>query len=153
MNDSNEFRELIRKIERNLGLLNREGNTARVTGTSECCCKVSLAQCHALVEIGRASDISVKELSSILGLDKSTMSRTVDALVKKEYAVRTQSEADKRCVNIKLTAKGTEVFDSIENRMNEKFKNAFNEIKAEDREVVLKSMRILVTVLGKENFN
>lgn len=150
MNDSNEFRELIRKIERELGLLNREGNTTNTTG---CCCKVSLAQCHALVEIGRASNISLKELSNILGLDKSTMSRTVDILVKKEYVIRSQSEMDKRCVNIKLSSKGKEVFDNIESSMNEKFKNAFEEIKLEDRETVLKSMRILVTVLGKENFN
>ena len=40
MNDSNEFRELIRIIERKLGLLNRERNATNTTG----CCKVSLAQ-------------------------------------------------------------------------------------------------------------
>ena len=81
------------------------------------------------------------------------MSRTVDILVKKEYVIRSQSEMDKRCVNIKLSSKGKKVFDNIESRMNEKFKNVFEEIKLEDRETVLNSMRILVTALGKENFN
>lgn len=150
MNDSNEFRELIREIERKLGLLNRDGNT---TNSTQCCCKVSLAQCHALVEIGRLNNTTMKELSNILGLDKSTTSRTVESLVKKGYVIRTQSEKDKRCVNIRLDPKGEAVFQRIESRMNEKFKNVFEEIQEDERAAVLQSMRILVRALGKENFN
>lgn len=110
MNDNREFRELIRVMERRLGLLNKENN--------ECCGSITLAQCHALVEIGRHKNISINELAKIINLDKSTMSRTVDNLVKKKYAIKLKMEDDKRGVNITLTNEGKSIFNDIEYIMN-----------------------------------
>lgn len=146
MNDAGEFRELIRKTERMLGLLSRTENDMYSD-------RITLAQCHALVEIGRSSGISIKKLSNILVLDKSTMSRTVDALLKKGYAERKPSDTDKREVNIELSKEGQKVFTEIESNMNKKFFDVFERIDDDDRESVLKSLRILVKVLGTENFN
>lgn len=142
MNDSYEFRELIRIMERKLGLLNKQGG---------CCYKVSLAQCHALVEIGRATSISLKELAILLNVDISTMSRTVDNLVKKDYVVRLQSNKDKRNIDIKLTDKGDNIFKNIENKMNNKFKNIFEEISENDRNIVINSLKVVIEALSKEN--
>ena len=142
MNDSREFRELIRMIERKLGMLNKENN--------ECCCSVTLAQCHALVEIGRHENISINELAKIINLDKSTMSRTVDNLVKKNYALKLKMEDDKRGIKIKLTDEGIRVFNNIEYKMNNKFEMIFEKIPEEKRDKVLDSMKVLVRVLEKE---
>ena len=63
--------------ERKLGVL-EDGEMA--------CCGISMAQCHALVEIGRAGSISLVELAKLLDLDNSTMSRTVNNLVNSKLA-------------------------------------------------------------------
>ena len=67
-----EFRELIRRLERKLGFLDQVQSS---------CCGLSFSQCHALVEIGRTPLLSLTELALRLGIDKSTASRVVDSLV------------------------------------------------------------------------
>ena len=141
MNRSNEFRELIRNLERKLGLLNKEGGG--------CCYNISLAQCHALVEIGRAESISIKSLSQLLNLDISTMSRTVDNLIAKNYAMKIKSDKDKRIFIVKLTDEGKQLFDTVETKMNNKFEKIFEKIEEEDKETVLHSMRILVSIFDE----
>ncbi|GKX66235.1 MarR family winged helix-turn-helix transcriptional regulator [Inconstantimicrobium mannanitabidum] len=138
--NSKNFRELIRMLERKLGLLNKQDS---------CCLEVSLAQCHALVEIGRAKNISLKDLANLINLDISTMSRTVDSLVKKDFVFRMTSETDRRSVDIKLTEKGLILFNDIESKMNDKFKSIFNQIALEDQITVFKGLNIIIDALEK----
>ncbi len=138
--DSKNFRELIRILERKLGLLNKQDS---------CCLEVTLAQCHALVEIGRAENISLKALANLIDLDISTMSRTVDSLVKKEFVFRTPSETDRRSVDIELTEKGLVLFRDIENKMDDKFNNIFNQISLEDQLTVFNGLNIIIEALTK----
>ena len=104
---SKHFREQIRILERKLGLLKKNNGSC-------CAAALTLAQCHALVEIGRVKIISLKELSIILAIDMSTTSRTVDGLVKKGYVQRIPSREDRRSVEISLTESGFEIFETIE---------------------------------------
>ena len=136
--NSKNFRELIRILERKLGLLNKQDG---------CCLEVTLAQCHGLVEIGRAENISLKDLSNLLGLDISTLSRTVESLVKKEFVFRTQSVTDRRSVDIKLTDKGLELFNDIESKMDDKFMNIFNQISLEDQVTVYNGLNIVIEAI------
>ncbi len=138
--NSKNFRELIRVLERKLGLLNKQDS---------CCLEVTLAQCHALVEIGRAKNISLKDLSNLISLDISTMSRTVDSLVKKEFVYRTPSETDRRSVDIKLTEKGLKLFRDVESKMDDKFKNIFNQISLEDQLTVFSGLNIIIEALSR----
>ena len=94
MNQVKLFRENTRRLEMNLGSINR---------TDCCCCGVSEAKCFVLVEIGRKANISVKELAEILRLDKSGISRTVEELVRKDYVERKPSKEDRRYVVLNLT--------------------------------------------------
>ena len=138
--NSKEFRELIRILERKLGLLNKQDG---------CCSEVSLAQCHALVEIGRSETISLKELSNILGLDISTMSRTVESLVKKKFVFRSPSKIDRRSIDIQLTDKGLNLFNDIENKMNNEFKNVLEQIPLEDQSTVFNGLNIIIEAFAK----
>jgi DNA-binding MarR family transcriptional regulator len=138
--NSKNFRELIRLLERKLGLLNKQDS---------CCLEVTLAQCHALVEIGRIGNITLKDLATLIGLDTSTMSRTVDSLVKKEFVFRAQSKTDRRSVDIKLTDKGLILFRDIESKMDDKFKNIFNQISSEERLIVFNGLNIIIEALYK----
>lgn len=142
-NDSKRFREQIRLLERKLGLLSKGNNG------SFCCSKVTLSQCHALVEIGRAKSLSLKDLADFLSLDVSTTSRTVDALVKKSYAQRDSDPNDRRSIQIKLTASGQKLCNDIEYKMNHNFSICFEKIPPNERENVLHSMDIILNALQK----
>lgn len=94
-NQAEMLRESLRLLVRRLGVLER-GEAS--------CCDITLSQCHTIVEIGRAGAMSLNVLSEILGLDKSTVSRSVDKLVNDGIIVR---EADLEDRDILICASAT----------------------------------------------
>ena len=100
-----EFREQTRQLECHLDNMNK----------TSCCCGVSTSQCFLIVEIGRKPGISVKELSNILHIDKSSVSRAVEDLVQNGLVERMPSKEDRRYVVLNLSPKGQKRFEKIEN--------------------------------------
>ena len=85
---------------------------------NDCCCNgITLAQCHTLLEIDSKEKESLTELSKTLGLDKSTVCRTVDGLVNIGLLDRTIPTENRRMSTIQLTESGKTVcnFINIEN--------------------------------------
>lgn len=132
--DHLQLREYIRLLERKLGVLNDHEVS---------CCTITMAQCHAIVEIGRSGNISLVDLANLLNLDNSTMSRTVNNLVNSDYVKRELSPVDRRYVNISLTDKGIQLFNNIENTMEDKFIKIYNSIPEDKRTQVLESLKLL----------
>lgn len=135
-----QLRELVRMMERKLGVL-EDGEMA--------CCGVSLAQCHALVEIGRAGALSLVELSKLLNLDNSTMSRTVNNLVSNSLAERELDPQDRRYVTIKLTPAGMLSYREIESNMEEYFVQIVTAIPEGKQAQVLESLDILLKAISE----
>ena len=108
-----------------------------------------MAQCHALVEIGRAGQISLNELAELLNLDNSTMSRTVNNLVVRELACRDIDPQDRRYITISLTEAGTSMYRSIEEGMTIYYGNILNGIPADKQEQVLESLQLLLESFQK----
>ena len=140
--ESRHLRELIRMLEQKLGFL-EEGEMA--------CCGISMAQCHALVEIGRAGSISLIDLAKLLNLDNSTMSRTVNNLVHNSMVERQLDPNDRRYITIRLTQEGLEQFRSIESGMGEYFMKIYDAIPEESRTQVLESLQILLKAVADSN--
>jgi len=138
INDVKTLRESIRVLERKLGILDE----------INACCGITFAQCHALVEIGRAESIYLNKLADILGLDKSTMSRTINNLVNSGMVLRDIAPEDRRFITIKLTEKGNESFQRIEANMNEYFLNVYQSVPEVKRGQVLESLQILIKALA-----
>lgn len=132
---SDSLREQLRILVRNLGILEKSDAS---------CCGVTIAQCHALVEIGRTQKISLIELADLLGLDKSTMSRTINNLVDAGLVKREIDSENRRYISIQLTDKGTEVFKSIEDSMRGYYSTIYKSIPEDKRMQVLESLEILV---------
>ncbi|NNJ29486.1 MarR family winged helix-turn-helix transcriptional regulator [Lacrimispora defluvii] len=128
------LRELIRILVRDLGILEKSDAS---------CCGISLAQCHAIVEIGRKEKISLVDLSGLLGLDKSTMSRTINNLVESDFVLRESDLENRRYVIIQLTEKGRSVFKDIEESMETYYRDIFNAIPERKRYQVLESLELL----------
>lgn len=138
--DSKQLRELIRIFERKLGVLQEDGFS---------CCKITMSQCHALVEIGRAKSISLNELAELLNLEKSTMSRTVNNLVTNGLVKRDIDSSDRRYVTISLTDSGDKHYKDIEETMNLYYKKIYETIPENKKQQVLESMQILLEAIDK----
>ena len=98
-----EFRRILRLFEKELGSQNQ----------SFCCCDVTITQCHMMMELDKEDTITLNELASRLDLDKSTVSRTVDALVIKGFVNRTIPPDNRRTILITLTDKGEKTCERI----------------------------------------
>ena len=135
MEPHKRLRALVGQLERKTGVL-KDFQMA--------CCNITMAQCHALVEIGRAGSISLVELSEMLGLESSTMSRTVNHLVNAEMVHRETDPTNRRYVTISLTEDGQQIFDGIEAYMNLFYRQVLRNISEEKQAGVLESIQILI---------
>ncbi len=106
-----KFREILRRLEREIFMQNNEA----------CCSGVTVAQCHTLLEIESKTKESVTELAKTLGLDKSTISRTVDGLVHSGLVDRTIPVENRRMATLQLTEAGKETCNSINCRNDQYF--------------------------------
>ena len=136
--DLSRLRECVRVLTRKLGLLEK---------SEASCCGVTLSQCHAVVEIGRVGSISVNNLAGVLGLDKSTISRTINNLVEQGLVTREPDPGDRRYLNIGLTDQGRELFVNIEGNMDQYYQDAYKSIPIDKREQILEGLEILVKCL------
>lgn len=135
------FRENIRHIERELNIQNN----------SNCCHGASLAQCHTLLELFSHKSINLNELSERLYLDKSTVSRTIEGLVKNGLVNRSIPKENRRKIIISLTEKGIGICNQI-NRDNDSYFGAvLDSIPEKEFPIFLKSFEILVKKMIKSN--
>jgi DNA-binding MarR family transcriptional regulator len=132
------FRAKLREIERAVW---------RQTKTEALCCGVTLAQCHAILEIGAAGELNLKELAERLGLDNSTLSRTVESLVKDGLAERAQDAKDRRATVIRLNKKGHAARDRINTTWNGICRDMFRTMPREKHNQLIESVSILAELL------
>lgn len=132
------LRELLRALIRSLGLLER---------SEAVCCEMTLSQCNALIEIGRAGVLSVNQLADRLNLDKSTVSRSSDKLVLDGLLLREEDPNDRRYVVLKLSDKGTKTYTNLEQRMTDYFDAVIAGIDPLEREAMLKGLQTLATAI------
>lgn len=135
-----KLREFIRVLLRNMNVLEKNEST---------CCQVTLSQCHAIVEVGRVDKISLNQLATILNLDNSTMSRTINSLVKDGLVERETDDDDRRYVRIKLTNEGIAVFKNIEESMNMYFQKILKSIPEAKHQQVMESIDLLLEGVKK----
>jgi DNA-binding MarR family transcriptional regulator len=141
-NNADVLREIVRVLERKLGVLD---------DLQSSCCGMTFSQCHALVEIGRAQSISLNDLADLLGLDKSTMSRTINNLVENDLVAREIDSGDRRYITIQLTPKGRQSFQEIETGMGAYFTQIYQSIPEAKREQVIESLQLLVLAMSEND--
>jgi DNA-binding MarR family transcriptional regulator len=133
-----QFRAKLREIERAVW---------QQTKSEALCCGVTMPQCHAILEIGNAGELNLKELAARLGLDNSTLSRTVESLVQDGLADRTASKEDRRATVIRLNKKGRVALDRINSTWNRICRDMFLGIPREKHEQLIESVSIVADLL------
>jgi DNA-binding MarR family transcriptional regulator len=134
-----QFRAKLREIERAVWMQTR---------SEALCCGVTMAQCHAILEIGAAGELNLKDLAARLGLDNSTLSRTVESLVQDGLADRTPSKEDRRATVIQLNEKGRAALDRINSTWNGICRSMFRTIPREKQNQLIESITILAKFLA-----
>ncbi len=109
--------------------------------------KVTAAQGYTLLALQPGKQISMNDLSEAMGLASSTMTRTVDGLVKNGLVQRKPGAEDRRVVRVWLTGRGADVRQTLEASLEGFFKGALGELRVTERTTVLQAMEKVVTSL------
>jgi DNA-binding MarR family transcriptional regulator len=113
------------------------------------CCGISLSQCHVLMELSDGKEMSIRDLSDLLGLDKSTLSRTVDKMVESGVLQRTVDREDRRFVSLCLTKKGRRNADSINGYCDEYYSRLFTLIPETKHDSIIESLSLLSDAMNR----
>jgi DNA-binding MarR family transcriptional regulator len=141
----------IRDFRKNLRVLERE---VELSMTSEAgCCGVTFAQCHLLLEVERRGRTSVTELASLLELDKSTLSRTVDAGCRAGLIDRTVDPASRRQQVLSLTEKGRAMAETINSQCDASYARLFDFIPSTERSTVVHAVALLADAMREKRRN
>lgn len=134
------FRSVLRTLEREIGFQ---------TDSESQCSGISLAQCHVLMELADKNETSIRELSETFGLDKSSLSRTVDKMVEGGLLNRIENSEDRRFLSISLTDKGIQLTESINKICNDYYGKLFDNIPQEKHAAIMESLTLLSDSMGK----
>lgn len=118
------------------------------TRSEALCCGVTMSQCHAILEIGKAGQLNLKDLAVRLGLDSSTLSRTVESLVRDGLAERSPSREDRRAAVIRLTEEGRAALDRIHSTWNQVCRDMLRSIPRERHEQLIESVSMVADLLA-----
>lgn len=127
-----QFRKLLRQIERELFMQNSDS----------CCNGVTLAQCHTLLEIEDKKE-TVTDLSKSLGLDKSTISRTIDGLVNIGLVDRSIPQENRRISTLKLTCSGEKMCNTINETNDDFFAKTLSSLKESEVKELIRLLQIV----------
>jgi MarR family transcriptional regulator, 2-MHQ and catechol-resistance regulon repressor len=82
-----------------------------------CCYDISVTQCYALEALADHGPMRSQALAERLLLDKSTTTRVVDALQRKEYVERLPDPDDARALSLQITPRGRALVDKIKREL------------------------------------
>ncbi|MCJ7446228.1 MAG: MarR family transcriptional regulator [Bacteroidales bacterium] len=136
-----EFRGYLRHFERELDIQN----------SPNCCCGVTLSQCHTLLELDKGDNITLKDLSEKLVLDKSTLSRIIEGLVNLGLVDRETPKSNRRTIKIKLTGQGASVCKKINSDNDTYFREVLNSLPEENMQIFLDSFETIISKMIVKN--
>lgn len=134
------FRKILRLFER---------LTAQQLKEDSCCQGVTLAQCHTILEIEALGQATTVEIAKRLGLDKSTLSRTIDGLVNIGLVKRSTNPNDRRFTLLSLTKNGQQTADQINRSNDDYYGQVFKNIDTKKHDEVMTNFELLALSMQK----
>jgi DNA-binding MarR family transcriptional regulator len=115
----------------------------------DCCCGLTTTQCHPLLEIDKVGHSNLGDLAQTLGIDSSTMSRTIDGLVRAGLIDRRPDAEDRRRVVLTLTTVGKRLCDDINGRNNVFYGGVLDRLPEAGRASAVSAFEDLVSALER----
>ena len=111
---------------------------------------VSVSEAHALMELAAGEPLRPAALARLLRLEKSTVSRLVRQLEKRDWVAREQDRTDGRAIRLRLTDAGRAAAGKLARSRAEKFDAIVSSLPEVQRDQVIEGFRVLVEVLDAE---
>jgi DNA-binding MarR family transcriptional regulator len=103
-----------------------------------------LSHCSALIDINRKNSLKPSELTSLLLLDKSTISRILINLESKDLIKILTDDKDGRSKVLSLTSKGRKLVDIIDDVSNETVRDVFQKLNLQERQAVAHAFNLIL---------
>jgi len=104
--------------------------------------KLSLSQYFTLTNIS-ASGVSMSELSTLLGVDNSTLTRNINVLINRDLVKKSKSVHDRRGYNISLSTAGERVMDKLEKQMESTLHEFMTDIDPASKQTLIDAIESL----------
>jgi DNA-binding MarR family transcriptional regulator len=137
----------LRRFRQGLRALERRVEQALEDQTS--CCGISVAQCHLILEIDEAGAGSIGFFAERLELDLSTLSRTVESLVRAGLALRAADPGDRRRQLVALSADGMERAKAIHESCDAYYAALLAGLPERLRDTALEVVPLLAQAMGE----
>jgi DNA-binding MarR family transcriptional regulator len=154
--DDTEIARLLAQLLRVVGPVgNADGASSREQGQADGqqsagAPVVSSSEARALIELVAAHGIAQGELASLLGLEKSTVSRLAAGLERKGWVSRGRDEENQRYVRLYLTESGSEVAARVLRAWQTRQAKILGGLTADERAGLSAGLRGLVRGLSAE---
>jgi DNA-binding MarR family transcriptional regulator len=103
---------------------------------------LSLSQYYTLTGIP-SSGISMSELSLILGIDNSTLTRNINILIHRSLLQKKQSSEDKREQIVLLSSKGVRIVEKLDVDMDKLLTQFISDIDEDQRQLFIDTLERL----------
>jgi DNA-binding MarR family transcriptional regulator len=108
-----------------------------------CCDGTSVTQCWIVTELGRSGAMTLGDLATAVGFDKSWTSRTVDSLVATGVVAKNTDADDARRIRITLTRKGERRYEALSDSLNAHARGVLARIRRKQRRRVEEALAAL----------
>jgi DNA-binding MarR family transcriptional regulator len=139
--DSERLQKLLSQLLRALRVLDRE----RVV-----CCGVTVPQCYTLCLLLSQGQTSMSDLSVLMGIAPSTLTRNIASLARKGWVRSYRDREDRRVVWVEVTEEGAAVARSLWARGVQRQRAIVSRLSQVDVAVALSGLEILVGALLAE---
>lgn len=114
--------------------------------------KIPVSQFHILRRL-KDGNGSVSELSDCMHLSRSSISRSVDELVKVGYIKREHDKGDRRNINLTLTAEGEKIIKAMLDEIGYTLQEKFDSLTSSEQNEVARGLVLLGKVFMKREIN
>jgi DNA-binding MarR family transcriptional regulator len=110
----------------------------------------SVSEIMALAYL-RDGPASQQDLGRYVGLEKSTVSRLVEALTAKGWVIKERDPHNRRFQTLVLTAAGRQATRTVGNAMHRRHRDILESMTAQDAATMIRGLNILVSALENAN--
>ncbi|KQV96340.1 MULTISPECIES: MarR family winged helix-turn-helix transcriptional regulator [unclassified Roseateles] len=114
------------------------------------CCRTTSTQCHLLTELGRSGPLPLSELGTRVSLEKSWVSRAVEAMAARGLVSKEPNPLDARSWLVTLTADGERTVRELNQTLDDHAQQLLASLSERERAAVETSLLTLLKALRED---
>jgi DNA-binding MarR family transcriptional regulator len=114
------------------------------------CCRTTNTQCHLLTELGRSGPLPLSELGTRVSLEKSWVSRAVEAMAARGWVTKQPNPLDARSWLVTLTADGERTVRELNQTLDDHAETLLATLNPRQRNAVETSLLTLLKALRED---